>query len=127
MYDTVAGRKFQRNNLVAAKMGEELLAAMWYPENTDSAIFEVWFQGRLLPSLPEGTVIVMDNASFHRKKKLARLAEAYPVRLVFLPPYSPELNPIEKVWAVLKRWLKMNMRDYSSFDDAILAALDFNY
>ncbi|MBQ8692812.1 MAG: transposase, partial [Synergistaceae bacterium] len=45
-----------------------------------------------------GTVIIMDNASFHRKKRLHEIAEEYNVKIVFLPPYSPELNPIEHFW-----------------------------
>ena len=124
-FGEIAGRKFQRTNLVAAKLGDKIVAPMYYDENTDSAIFELWFEGRFLPNLPKGAVIVMDNASFYRKAVLTELAKEYPVRLLFLPPYSPERNPIEKVWANMKRWLKKHMRDFSSLDDAIEAAWDY--
>jgi transposase len=60
----------------------------------------------------------MDNASFHRKAELRRLARGK-VRLLFLPPYSPDYNPIEKTRANMKRYLRDNMQDFSSVDSAI--------
>ena len=53
----------------------------------------------------------MDNASFHRKKRLYELAKQYKVRIIFLPPYSPELNPIENFW----HWLKKKISDLLKF------------
>jgi len=85
----------------------------------DSALFEMWFASQLLPILPKNTVIVMDNASFHRKGKLFGLVEKTGHRLIFLPPYSPELNPIENFWSWLKRHLRKTLADYLSFDDAL--------
>ena len=69
-------------------------------------LFEHWFKQWLLPCLPENAVIVMDNASFHRKGELFRIAAQHHRKLIFLPPDSPELNPIEHFWAKLKQWLK---------------------
>lgn len=66
-------------------------------------LFEFWFENCLLPQAPKDAVIIMDNASFHRKKKLAEIARRYNRTLIFLPPYSPELNPIEHFWYWLKR------------------------
>jgi putative transposase len=60
----------------------------------------------------------MDNARFHRKENLRKLARGK-VRLLFLPPYSPDYNPIEKTWANLKRDLSNNLRYYQSVDSAI--------
>ena len=60
-----------------------------------SQFFEAWFERHLIPELEQGAVIVLDNASFHRKKRLYEIAEQYKVKIIFLPPYSPELNPIE--------------------------------
>ena len=125
VFGEIAGRKFGRTNLVAAKIGNRLLAPMYYNESTDSAVFEVWFERRFMPLLSPGHVVIMDNASFHRKAELRKIAARYQVRLLFLPPYSPDLNPIEKTWANIKRWLKSHMREYDSFEDALEAALDF--
>lgn len=120
----VSGMKFQRTNMVAAKLGNQLIAPFQYEGTTNSKVFECWYSNNLLPKLPENTVIIMDNASFHRKEKLYELIEGHPVKLIFLPPYSPELNPIEKVWANIKRWLRKNMRHYESLDSAITGYLN---
>ena len=73
--------------------------------------FEVWFEKHLLPELSEDDVIILDNASFHRKKRLFELAEKHNVKIIFLPPYSPELNPIEHFW----HWLKKTTADMLKF------------
>ena len=62
---------------------------------------------------------IMDNARFHRKAKLRGLAEKAGVGLIFLPPYSPDLNPIEKSWANMKRWLRDNLSSFHSVEPAI--------
>lgn len=119
MEGLIPGRKFQRTNLVAAQMGHEVLAPMQYKGTTNAALFESWFERCLLPCLPKDAVIVMDNAAFHRKKRLFEIADRYQHTLIFLPPYSPELNPIEKLWAWLKRKIASFISDFSSLDDAI--------
>ena len=85
----------------------------------NSSTFEYWFKNILLPELPDGTTVIMDNAAFHRKKQLLSIAEEHGLRLIFLPPYSPELNPIEKFWSWLKRHLEKILPDFASFDDAL--------
>ncbi len=88
----------------------------------NSSLFEFWFSHQLLPSLDKGTVIVMDNASFHSKKRLLSAAQNAGRGLLFLPPYSPRLNPIEHFWAWLKRFLRKILPSSLSFDDAIFSA-----
>ena len=125
IFGKVAGRKYKRSNLVAAKIGNHMIAPLSYQQNTDAETFETWFEDQLLPRLSPGHVVIMDNASFHRKTELNGIAAAHQIRVLFLPPYSPEYNPIEKLWANIKRWLRKNMRNYSSFDDALRAAIEF--
>lgn len=119
MHEKVSGRKFKRTSIVAAKLGDKILAPFQYDGNMDSKMFEFWFEKYLLPTLPENTTIVMDNASFHRKSKLDFLAQKFNKKLIFLPPYSPELNPIENVWACLKRFIRKVIASCNSLDDAI--------
>lgn len=88
----------------------------------DSIFFEEYFETRLLPALPANTVIVMDNATFHRKSVLIPMAESMGHRIIFLPPYSPNLNRIEHFWAWLKRHLRKILPAHDSLDDAICSA-----
>ena len=122
VFDCISGRKFERCGIVAAKMGGEILAPFQYSGTMNHTLFESWFTDQLLPSLDKDTVIVMDNASFHSKTRLPSAAQNFGCRVVFLPPYSPELNPIEKFWAWLKATLRRILPDFSSFDDAVSAS-----
>jgi transposase len=119
IFGRISGQKFKRTGIVAAKMGKSIIEPLQYSGTMDGELFEIWFETRLLPALPENTVIVMDNASFHRKSKLIGLAQSSGHRLIFLPPYSPEYNPIENFWAWLKCFLRKILPFHSSFDDAL--------
>ena len=124
VFGEIAGMKFQRTNPVAAQIGGRTVAPMYYDCSTNSAVFEYWFEEKLLPALSPGDVVIMDNASFHRKGALREIAKRHRISVLFLPPYSPDYNPIEKLWANMKRWLRKNMRHYDSFEDALEAAID---
>ena len=95
------------------------VAPLQYNGATDSELFEFWFEKCLLKELSRGKFIVLDNASFHRKARRIELAKHKKCSIIFLPPYSPDLNPIENKWA----WLKQKLRDilpgYDSFDLAL--------
>jgi len=65
----------------------------------------------------------LDNASFHKSDEIIELANAHGCDIVFLPPYSPDLNPIEKVWANFKRNLRKCIKKFSQFKDAITDAV----
>ena len=68
--------------------------------NTD--VFYTWLTEDLLPKIPAKAVIMMDNASFHQRADIQEAIQAAGATLEFLPPYSPDLNPIEKKWAQAK-------------------------
>ena len=115
----ISGKKFKRTNIVAGICLGEWVAPMEYSGTTDSVLFEVWFENCLLKELGGGKVIVLDNATFHRKSVLPDLAKKYNCEVLFLPPYSPNLNPIEKKWAWLKKKLRKILPDSDSFQDAV--------
>jgi transposase len=115
----ISGKKYERTNILAGKCGDTILAPIEYNGKTDHALFEFWFVAFFLPLLAAGSVIVMDNASFHRKAVLIALAAEAGCRVIFLPPYSPDLNPIEKYWACLKKKIKKIVSTSDSLSDAI--------
>jgi transposase len=119
VFAKIPGKRFKNIGMAGAMMQKRIVAAMQYKGTMDGVFFEFWFEKMLLPSLPKGTTIVMDNASFHKKAKLNLLAQKHGYRLLFLPPYSPELNPIENFWSWLKNRLKKILPNFYNIDDAI--------
>ncbi len=115
----IRGRKYQRVGIVAGKTGHKIIAPFEYSKTMNSDLFEGWFENYLLPALPKDAVIVMDNASFHRKNQLYELSEEYGITIIFLPPYSPEYNPMEHFWFWLKRKVCDFLSKGSTLDDAI--------
>ena len=122
VFGQIKGRKYKRCGIVAARMKNKIIAPLQYDGTMDSSLFVFWFSEHLLPSLQKGTVIVMDNASFHSKKRLISAAQNAGCQLVFLPPYSPKFNPIENFWAWLKRFLRKILPSVDSFDRALYTA-----
>jgi transposase len=69
-------------------------------------VFEAFVEQVLVPQLRSGDVVIMDNLSSHKRQRIRELIEAAGARLVFLPPYSPDLNPIELIFAKVKQLLR---------------------
>jgi transposase len=126
VYTKISGRKFRRVNIVAGICLGMWIAPLQYGGTTDSLLFEYWFENRLLKEAKVGSVIVLDNATFHKKAILPGLAKKCGCEVLFLPPYSPDLNPIENKWAWLKRILRKILPDFDSLDLAIQAAFQVN-
>jgi len=120
VHGEISGLKYERTNLVAGYFKGELIAKQLYKENTTSALFVDWFANLLLPKIPRKSFIILDNATFHPKKVLRQLARKRKCRILFLPPYSPDLNDIEKQWANKKRKLRKNMQFHPTFFNALL-------
>ena len=70
VYGKMSGKKFKRTSVVAGKCGKKILAPMQYSGTMDGKFFEYWFESCLIEEVPTNGVIVMDNATFHRKKRL---------------------------------------------------------
>jgi transposase len=100
--DVKSGRKFQIGNVIAARIGDGIVAPLCYTRNTTSTSFVEWFRTKFVKAVPKGTTDIMDNALFHLPQKLKKLWRRHGMRLLFLPAYSPDYNPIEKSWANMK-------------------------
>jgi hypothetical protein len=116
----VIGKIFKRANNVAAKCGESIVAPLVYNGTTDSVLFEYWFEHMLLKSVSKGSWLVLDNTTFHRKQKLQTLAAASECHVLFLPPYSSDLNKIENYWCWLKQRLRKILPMFDCFIDALM-------
>jgi transposase len=116
--DVKRGYRFDRVNVIGALCGGAHFAIECFRQAADSQFFEAWVENSLLQVIPKGHTVIMDNAGFHRKKALRKIVRGK-ARILFLPPYSPDYNPIEKTWANMKRYLRNNLKDYPSVDSAI--------
>ena len=120
----INGKRHARIGLVAAQCEGALLDPHTYSGTMKAAVFDDWFESKLLSCLPKGHVITMDNAAFHKKEVLQNLARKYSQTLIFLPPYSPEYNPtIEHTWSDLKRKVADCFHLYDSVSLGLDAAL----
>ena len=72
----------------------------------DGALFQTYLHEGLLPTLSVGDVVVMDNLASHKHPRVRELIESAGARLLYLPPYSPDFNPIEMIWSKVKRLLR---------------------
>ena len=111
---------FGSNWTMVASIGATGLEAPWLIEGAmDGPAFEVYVQDCLCPTLHPGDIVIMDNLSSHKQAKIRSLIEACEAHLEFLPPYSPDMNPIELCWSKVKTSLRSAKA--SSFDTLLEA------
>jgi transposase len=92
---------------------------------TDTEVFQAYVKNVLRPTLQRGDVVVMDNLGPHKNPLTIELIESVGASVVFLPPYSPDLNPIEKMWSKVKHLLRSTeARNYPDLIKAIGHALE---
>ena len=91
-----------RTNVIGALLKGILLTASLFQTTIDTIVFTSWVEQDLIPKLPPESVVIMDNASFHKGQKMKEALEDAGHTLLYLPTYSPDLNPIQKKWAQAK-------------------------
>ena len=109
--------------MIAGLLGKKLIAPWMFEGYTDADVFNTWIEKVLLPELPPGHTVILDNARFHQSLKTKELIEGAGCRLLFLPAYSPDFNPIEEWWAILKAKIRTILPKLNTLEQAIIEAV----
>ena len=105
-YGTHNWRVKGRINIIGALIGKVLFGVGLFKCNIDSVVFSKWINHYLLPNLNVKTIIVMDNAIFHKNKNILKMIKDKGHIVEFLSPYSLDLNPIENKWSEKKAYIR---------------------
>lgn len=117
VYGLIAGHRRPRTSLIAARIGDCFEEAFLFEGSCNAAIFNDWLQRQLCPRLNDHHVVVMDNVPFHKGAKTKELIQRTGALLLPLPPYSPDLNPIEHDFGALKKIREYN--EHETLDNII--------
>lgn len=122
--DSAPHGHWNTTTLVAGMSRKTALAPMVLDGPMDSIAFESYVKQMLLPEIPKGAIVVMDNLSAHKSPRIAQLLQEAGCELRYLPPYSPDFNPIEQMWSKVKSHLKrVKARTQESLFQAIGEAI----
>ena len=97
---------WQSTTFVAGLSESGFIAPLVIEGAMNGPLFEAWIERVLIPELPERAIVVMDNLSSHKGARVRELLEAAGAEALYLPPYSPDLNPIEQAFAKLEHLLR---------------------
>ena len=101
----------------------KLVEPMIYQGTAGSNTVYGYFEN-LLPNLKQGSIIILDNASYHKSEQLLKLFHSHKISILFLPPYSPDLNPIEPMWGTIKQHLRNYYNHSLSLFDNLYNAIN---
>ena len=123
-YGRVPKNRSKNLTLIASMSLQGMGESMCLEGGTDVKAFEAYVEHFLAPSLSEGQVVVLDNLGAHRPNSIRELIEARGAELVFVPSYSPDLNPIEQAFSKIKNILrKLGARTHEALLEAMEEAL----
>lgn len=115
---------WQTTTMISSMRVDGSTACLTVDGATDTEAFEAYVQHVLNPTLRPGDIVIMDNLSPHKGAAVQRLIEQAGAGILFLPSYSPDLNPIEKMWSKVKSDLRTaEARNLQALNDAIAASL----
>jgi transposase len=114
-----SGKYYLRTNIIAGLVNNQSIAPFVFNGSCDTELFNKWVEIFLIKELKPGQTVILDNASFHKSIKTKELLESVGCKLLFLPPYSPDLNPIEKFWATMKRWIRRRVTQVEKLFDTV--------
>ena len=103
VFGKVPGNNRKVVNLIMAQRGKDWLAPMLFKGSCTNLTVTAWLEQALIPELSEPSLVIMDNAPFHNKRKMQEMLEKHGHKMLPLPPYSPDFNPIEQSFAIIKK------------------------
>ena len=118
-YGEISGKRFARESFIAAKCDSKIFAPLCFQGTCNTLLFNMWVEKCLVPQLRPGQIVILDNATFHKSQIAKRLIEGVGCRILFLPPYSPDFNPIEKFWSWLKSKVRSVLPNFKNLSQAI--------
>ena len=122
--ESVAQNYGENISMLASLSSSGVEAPMTITGAVDGTVFKIYVEEVLCPTLQAGDLVIMDNLAVHKVKGIRELIEAVGAKLMYLPPYSPDLNPIEKCWSKIKTYLRSaKARTRTELDQAIKEAL----
>ena len=119
IHGDISGKERNRLSVIAALNAKNIKAPFFFKGYTDTEVFNGWVEDCLVPELKEGQTVILDNASFHKSLKTKTLIEEAGCYLKYLPTYSPDFNPIEPQWAILKARIRKHRQQNQSIESAI--------
>jgi transposase len=122
-YSAKKAERKTRYNITAALNLNHLFAPFLFEGYSTASTYETYIEKVLAPNLKPGMVVIIDNARFHKTKKVVELIEAVGCRIIFLPPYSPDFNPIEHWWFAVKNEIRIAAEGARDFYDAAVKTL----
>jgi transposase len=118
--EDVSGNRTARTSIIAALNQQDTLAPWYFQGYCNTDVILTWVENELLPALNAGMAVIWDNATFHKSSKIKALIESVGCKLIFLPPYSPDLNPIEQYWSALKARLRRLRKNGMTITEALI-------
>ncbi|MGL4757923.1 MAG: transposase, partial [Patescibacteria group bacterium] len=102
----IAGKKNIRESVISLRNHKhKLIESIVYTDTANTDLI-LEYLNILVSKLPKNSFIVLDNATYHNNNRVKELVKNSNITLIFLPPYSPELNPIERLWGSVKKHLR---------------------
>jgi len=123
--DTVPDVRFARTSVLSSVRMDGTIVPCVFDDALNGDLFKEYVRVFLVPTLKPGDIVVMDNLSSHKVSGIVETIQSAGAQVKFLPPYSPDFNPIELMWSKMKAILrKLKIRSRLFLDDAIASALD---
>lgn len=117
--EDISGNRTARTSIIAGLNQQNTLAPWYFQGYCNLDVILTWVKNEFLQTLRAGMTVIWDNATFHKSPRIKALIESVGCKLIFLPPYSPDFNPIEQYWSALKARIRRLRKDGMTIPQAL--------